>query len=311
MALLDMFDKIKSPTVLKDNEDFRNEIKELEVLYESKTGNDKKRLENLIKNMKKGLQGEEQIIFELKHSGIPMFIIQDLYLVDENDLSCQIDCLIITRYNIYIIESKNIYGNITINNSGDFIRTTNNKKIRMYSPITQNQRHLEVLKSVRGASLTNFIIKNRFLNNFDNMYHNLVVIANSSSMVNSKYAPKGIKSKLVQVDYLASYIKKMDSKKEVKISGKDFEDVANFYLRECKVNPKKYMDKFKEDDSEDVSVEKSEVSENVVEKDLTICPKCGSKLVKRVSNKGKYENSEFYGCSNFPKCRYISNDLGE
>ena len=33
--------------------------------------------------------------------------------------------------------------------------------------------------------------------------------------------------------------------------------------------------------------------------DDDICPKCGSRLVKR---KGKY--GEFIGCSNFPKCRY-------
>ena len=33
-----------------------------------------------------------------------------------------------------------------------------------------------------------------------------------------------------------------------------------------------------------------------------ICPKCGGQLVSR---KGK--NGVFFGCSNFPKCRYIKN----
>ena len=33
-----------------------------------------------------------------------------------------------------------------------------------------------------------------------------------------------------------------------------------------------------------------------------ICPKCGSKLVKR---NGKY--GEFFGCSSFPKCKYTKN----
>ena len=33
-----------------------------------------------------------------------------------------------------------------------------------------------------------------------------------------------------------------------------------------------------------------------------ICPRCGGKLVLR---NGKY--SEFYGCSNYPKCRFKKN----
>ncbi len=32
------------------------------------------------------------------------------------------------------------------------------------------------------------------------------------------------------------------------------------------------------------------------------CPKCGSKLIKRISKKGK----KFYGCSNYPKCDFAS-----
>ena len=35
------------------------------------------------------------------------------------------------------------------------------------------------------------------------------------------------------------------------------------------------------------------------------CPKCGSKLVKRVSKKGK----KFYGCSNYPTCNFASPGL--
>ena len=34
--------------------------------------------------------------------------------------------------------------------------------------------------------------------------------------------------------------------------------------------------------------------------DNNTCPKCGGKLVERTSKYGK-----FYGCSNYPKCKYI------
>lgn len=35
------------------------------------------------------------------------------------------------------------------------------------------------------------------------------------------------------------------------------------------------------------------------------CPKCGAELVKRVAKKGKNAGQRFWGCSNFPKCRFV------
>ncbi len=37
----------------------------------------------------------------------------------------------------------------------------------------------------------------------------------------------------------------------------------------------------------------------------TPCPRCGSPLVLRTARRGPNAGSEFYGCSSFPKCRYI------
>ena len=36
-----------------------------------------------------------------------------------------------------------------------------------------------------------------------------------------------------------------------------------------------------------------------------VCPKCGSEIVIRVANKGKYSGQKFWGCSEFPRCRGI------
>jgi len=35
------------------------------------------------------------------------------------------------------------------------------------------------------------------------------------------------------------------------------------------------------------------------------CPKCGKELVERVAKKGKNEGNKFWGCTGFPKCRYV------
>ena len=44
------------------------------------------------------------------------------------------------------------------------------------------------------------------------------------------------------------------------------------------------------------------------EKPATIlCPKCGAPMILRTASKGANQGKQFYGCSNFPKCRKIVN----
>ena len=38
-----------------------------------------------------------------------------------------------------------------------------------------------------------------------------------------------------------------------------------------------------------------------------VCPRCGAPMVKRKAKKGANAGKEFYGCSNYPKCRCIIN----
>ena len=40
----------------------------------------------------------------------------------------------------------------------------------------------------------------------------------------------------------------------------------------------------------------------------SLCPKCGGELVKRISTKGQYAGQKFWGCSNFPKCKFIKKE---
>ncbi len=41
-----------------------------------------------------------------------------------------------------------------------------------------------------------------------------------------------------------------------------------------------------------------------VEDENLICPKCGGHLVLRTAKKGANAGSQFYGCSNYPNCKY-------
>lgn len=53
------------------------------------------------------------------------------------------------------------------------------------------------------------------------------------------------------------------------------------------------------------SSEQCEESTLQKQTDEKLCLKCGAAMIKRKSTKGSNAGNEFYGCSNFPKCREI------
>ena len=142
-----------------------------------------------------------------------MYILRDLYL-EVNDLSAQIEYLIITRHRIYVLECKNLIGNIEIDNTGHFIRTfeINSKKVKegIYSPITQNERYLNVIKEMRLSEQKNFIGKTIIEKSFNNDYKSLVVLANPKTLLFDRFAKKEIKNKVIRSDQLIQRLKELE-----------------------------------------------------------------------------------------------------
>lgn len=52
---------------------------------------------------------------------------------------------------------------------------------------------------------------------------------------------------------------------------------------------------------------KDDESRNATAENIKICPRCSAELVLRTAKKGEKSGSQFYGCSRFPKCRYVQN----
>jgi restriction system protein len=40
---------------------------------------------------------------------------------------------------------------------------------------------------------------------------------------------------------------------------------------------------------------------------VTICPKCGGAMIKRLAKRGARAGNAFYGCARYPSCRYTRN----
>ena len=238
-----LFTKKIGPVFLKEDSSAKGQLAKMEELCDKLTGDDKKSLEKECKLLDYGIKGEDAIAYELRNSGIDMFIMQDLCFGDED--SAQIDFLLVTRKCCYVLECKNLYGDICID--GDvFKRRLGTKHFEgIYSPVTQNQRHLEKLKQIRLESKTNIIMRKAFEANFKNAYRSLVVLANPKTVLMDKTADKDIRDQVIRADQLVRYIKNdLASIKDYEWSEKEMRELAEYYLQKNNTERKDYAEKY-------------------------------------------------------------------
>lgn len=245
-----LFTKKIGTVFVKDTSDADIFLQKMELLREKAVGSGKDEIDKQIKMAAYGKAGEDNIAFELKNSGIDMYVLRDIYL-EINDLSAQIDYIVITRKYVYIIECKNLIGNIEINNAGDFIRTYElfGKRVRegIYSPITQNQRHLRVLKEVRRTAQKGILGNLLFEKNFDSAYKSIIVLANPKTYLNAKYAKKEIKNQVIRADQLIEYIKRNDANsQEASFSSEQMLKLAQFFLEKNQTGKSDYAKKYEQ-----------------------------------------------------------------
>lgn len=183
----------------------------------------------LIKNQLKicnlELKSERVIAHELKNSNIGMYVIQDLNLVYK-DIKVQIDYIVITPGFIYLIEYKNLPGNISVSERGDFYRSIDDKKSyaeEIDSPIRQVDKHKALLKRIWSSNINNKY-KEKFENAYEKSYKAIIVFTNPNTNLDLSNAPKDIRNRVLKADKLIPYIKKdlekFNSRKEF-IDSKD------------------------------------------------------------------------------------------
>ena len=297
--------------VVKESSDAKQYLLRLEQLDNKSQGELKERIEKEILITKAGIIGEDNILFELKNSGMDMVVLHDICIETQDGLTAQIDYIVITPKLNFIIECKNMIGNVEINAKGNFIRTYEfkGKKIKegIYSPITQNERHMAIIKEKRSESkgrLMSMITRS----NFESVYKPLVVLANPKTLVYDRYAPKEVKNKVIRADQLTATLRKMQSEsKNYSWSRKDMLEFAEEILQYNREEHKDYIKKYEVlmadvDKTVKASASATENIPQAMNKKEEACPQCQGKLVVRNGKFGK-----FIGCSNYPKCRYTKN----
>ena len=244
------FNRMKEPVFLKKGSGLEERLEKLKSLEPLLNEEGRAKLKQEMRNLEAGILGERNIAFELENSHMPMYIIHDLYLRD-GDLTSQIDYLVVTRKICFIIECKNLYGNIEIDSQGTFVRTMEfgwqRRKEGIYSPITQNQRHMALLRKLRLEQSKGFL--SRFLRDrsFDEDHRAIVVLANPKTVLDAKYAKKEVKSQVIRADHLVDFIREAcEESRAAELSDKEMLNWAQSYLDMEQENEVDYLRKYEE-----------------------------------------------------------------
>lgn len=235
MSFLDLikgeFDKITKPIFIKDFSPDSKQINDLEQLLPLlKNEAKKEEIERDIILLCQGISGEKSLCFELKNSFIPMLCLHDVRIEFEGHVA-QLDFIVITKKFICIMETKKLYGNIEINRDGDFIRIIRTRggreyKEGMYSPISQNMRHVKIIKDLLAKKIGHIKVP----------VFSMVIMANPQTIINKSKAPSDVKKSLYRIDQAVKQLEYLlaDKTNEYHFFNQRMHSVANFLKHEHK-----------------------------------------------------------------------------
>lgn len=199
-------------------------------------------------------------------------VIDNLILYNpQNDSSSQIDHIFIGSNGVFVIETKNYTGKIH-GSDGESEWTQyladGNVQNKLRSPVRQNAAHLYIVRAILGKHIP---------------VHGLVVFVQGNT------------------GYIASRFVCSPSELEARLHPAGPHAPALTERQTDEICSALYAHR----DRYPVSEEMHKAHIRKMRTDLAagICPRCGSPLVLR---RGKY--GDFYGCSNYPKCRFIKRD---
>ena len=220
-----------------------------------------------------GRMGERSVSKSLSKLPSDKYIVLNDLLFKDGKYSTQIDHLVVSIYGIFVIETKNCKGVVSGHADRDYwTQKTHGHKYSLYNPLYQNRGHIIFLLKKFG-----------FLRVLQSYIYPIVVFPGVSRLkLNGEY--EGV----FKHKKLRSYIR---SFREEVITIEDCRRIASVF--QCN-----NIEQKSERKAHKSNVKKAiDLHEKCVRRG--ICPQCGGVLVLR---KGKHH--DFYGCSNFPRCRY-------
>jgi restriction system protein len=222
----------------------------------------------------KGFIGE--VIINLASS---VFLDKNKYHLIKNvtlpteDGTTQIDHIIVSQYGIFVVETKNMKGWIFgSEHQKMWTQTIFKHKTKFQNPLHQNYKHVKTLENALNIEPDKII--------------SAIVFVGDATFKTAMPA---------NVNYPRGYINFIKSKNEILLSVGEVKEAIKIiefgrFDRSFKTN-RKHVKHVK-------NIEKKKQNGQS-------CPKCGSAMILRTAKKGASAGKQFWGCSQFPKCRGV------
>lgn len=212
-------------------------------------------------------------------------VLHDVLIDGADGYTSQIDLIIVGNKGLYVIELKmydeaKIYGDAQKSKWNYY---KNGKKYEIYSPLQQNKKHTEYLKT--------------FLKDFGEVpCFSIVTIICEDFKISGKINKENQLNTAVCNSFpsMEKAIYKIADGKPIVFNDEKKQELFNY------IKNNQYVGKDARIEHKQNVVAYKENLEQM--KKQKICPYCKSNLILRDGKNGK-----FYGCTNYPKCKYTMN----
>lgn len=230
-----------------------------------------------------GDSGEKRVSAYLEDLPCEEYKVYNDLLIRDRDYTTQVDHIIISRYGVFVLETKNIHGKVYGSGNSEFWkqylpdvgykRYGYTQEHQLRNPVWQNAGHIKTLR--------------RLVFGNDVPIYGIVVFPCDTDLYVNCEQP------VLQMWDVFPFIKKY---KDEVLSLEQMDLYGKHLLSVISVS------------AEDRESHLDNIQRYQARRDAAvasgICPLCGGKLVLR---KGKY--GQFYGCSNYPRCKYTTNEI--
>jgi restriction system protein len=188
------------------------------------------------------------------------------------DGTTQIDHIYVSRFGIFVVETKNMKGWIFGGeNQPQWTQQLFRKSFKFQNPLRQNYKHTKTLQAVLGVP--------------EEVIHSVVVFTGEGTFKTRMPA---------NVTRGGAFIKYIKSFRDPILSETEVEKIA-LQIETGRLNPSWTTSR------QHVRNLKNRSKPTTVK----TCPRCGSFMVLRTAKQGANAGNQFWGCSSYPKCRAV------
>ena len=227
-------------------------------------------------------------------------LIYNCYLPKDNGETTEVDMIMIHSSGIYVFESKNysgwIFGSEYQNNWTQTLPSGRRaSKEHFFNPIMQNKVHIKWIENIIGENKP---------------IYSFIVFSERCTLKDIKVSSSDIY--VLKRSDVAKLIDDISSRKGPVLSQTKIQyyyDLLNPYTQVDEITKKRHVNVIKEREINNSLADASINAQILAGNTNNIrCPRCGGKLVLRTAQRGTYAGNQFYGCSNYPKCKFIKNN---